>query len=118
MRLGRLAIVSLAAVLAVGAPCPASPDAAADKAEIAGTAETKVRFAAPKRMKAGASWLGEGRLYPSPAAHDLNGDGQLDVVIGDLPGRVTAALRGQDGSLAAEAPVDKRDGKPLKFHNW
>ncbi|MHC4822103.1 MAG: hypothetical protein ACYTDX_10340 [Planctomycetota bacterium] len=92
----------------------------------AGTAdasdETGPEFAPPVRLKAGEKWLGEKRLYPSPVIHDVNGDGTRDVIVGDLPGRITFAsfVKGEGGAmtLAAEKPLMSADGKPLKFHNW
>jgi hypothetical protein len=78
-------------------------------------------FAAPVRLKAGDTFLGEKRLYPSPVLHDVDGDGQLDVVVGDLIGKVTVAQRiAGEGppAWAAEAPMQNREGKDLKFHNW
>ena len=77
-----------------------------------------VKFAAPKRLMAGDAFLGGGRLYPSPAIRDMNGDGHLDVVIGDLMGRVTVAYGAGDGALGAEENMLLADGQPLKFHNW
>lgn len=77
-----------------------------------------VKLAAPKRLAAGDALLGAGRLYPSPAVRDMNGDGHLDIVIGDLPGRVTVAYGKGDGTLGAEEDMLRADGQPLKFHNW
>jgi len=81
---------------------------------------TKVRFAAPRRIRAGDAFLGEARLYPSPVLHDVTGDGLADIVVGDLPGRVTFAPRvaGETVAFGAEQPLSDRDKKPLKFHNW
>ena len=81
----------------------------------------QVRFAAPKRIQAGDAFLGEGRLYPSPALHDVDGDKRLDIVVGDLIGKVTVAHRTSDMQAVAFGPEKKlngADGKPLKFHNW
>ncbi len=78
-------------------------------------------FAAPKRIQAGTAILGQGRLYPSPVFHDVNGDKVLDIVVGDLIGKVTVAHGVvSDGGLrfGAEKALMGRDGKPLKFHNW
>ena len=76
-----------------------------------------IRFAAPVRLAAGEKLLGQGRYYPSPAVHDLDGDGQPEVLVGDLQGRVTFATRGKAG-LGAEQPLLTREKKPLKFDNW
>lgn len=84
-------------------------------------AQETARFAAPVRLEAGGKGLGEGRLYPSPVLHDQNGDGLLDVVVGDLRGRLTVALREKgDGAprFAKEQKVLGSDGKELDFHNW
>jgi len=77
-------------------------------------------FAAPKRIKAGDKFMGQGRMYPSPVFHDVDGDGLKDVVIGDLIGKVTVALQipGEAIAFGREEPMLRSDGKPLKFHNW
>ncbi len=84
-------------------------------------AQQPPQFAAPVRLEAGDSFLGVDRLYPSPTLHDMNGDGLADIVIGDLRGRLTVALR-QPGtapaSYAAETKVMAVDGKELDFANW
>lgn len=78
-------------------------------------------FAAPVRLHAGEKFLGEKRLFPSPVFHDVNGDGLRDLVIGDLPGSITVALRlAGDGpaKYGAEERLQAADGRPLDFNNW
>ena len=78
-------------------------------------------FAAPVRLLAGEEFLGADRLFPSPACHDMNGDGLPDIVVGDLRGRLTVALRNPgDGAptYAAETRLRAADGKDIDFHNW
>jgi hypothetical protein len=78
------------------------------------------KFAAPVRITAGDAFLGGKRLYPSPVWHDLDGDGRRDLVVGDLPGKLTAArgLGGLPTRYVADEPVLGAGGEALKFHNW
>lgn len=80
------------------------------------------QFAPPVRLKAGDKFLGENRLYPSPVFHDLDGDGRVDVVVGDLIGVLTVAPRANAAAstpaYGAETKVLAADGKPLDFDNW
>jgi len=82
---------------------------------------TAPTFAPPVKLMAGGKGLGENRLFPSPVLHDMNGDGLADLVIGDLRGRLTVALR-QPGAgapkFAAETKVMANDGSELDFANW
>ena len=79
-----------------------------------------VKFAAPARIMAGEKFLGQRRAYPSPALHDVNGDGHVDLLIADLMGRVTVALG--DGSkpmsFGEEKPLLGSDKEPLDFNYW
>ena len=77
-------------------------------------------FAAPVRLKAGDKLLGENRLFPSPVFHDVDGDGRLDIVVGDLIGRMTVALRkpGKELAFGEETKLLDAAGKEIDFHNW
>ena len=79
------------------------------------------QFAVPVRLDAGGKGLGENRLYPSPVFHDVDRDGLPDLVVGDLRGKITVALRMKgDGPVryAAETKMLAADGKELDFQNW
>ena len=78
-------------------------------------------FAPPVRLRAGQQFLGEKRLFPSPVFHDMNGDGLADIVVGDLRGHLTVALRkpGDDPlAFEEETKLLALDGQILDFHNW
>ena len=77
-------------------------------------------FADPVRLKAGDKFLGENRWFPSPVFQEMNGDGRADIVVGDLKGNLTVALReaGDRPAYAAETNQLALDGTPLDFHNW
>ena len=78
------------------------------------------KFGSPKMLMAGDKNTGEGRLYPSPVFHDVDGDGLQDLVIGDLIGKVTWArqIAGEEMQFGPEQPMLAADGKPLEFDNW
>jgi hypothetical protein len=51
----------------------------------------------------------------------MDGDGLADLVIGDLRGRLTVALRQRGAGapkFAAETKVLANDGSELDFANW
>ncbi|MEO6595489.1 MAG: hypothetical protein ABIP94_12115 [Planctomycetota bacterium] len=77
-------------------------------------------FAVPVRLRAGDKFLGEARMFPSPVYHDLNGDGRADIVVGDLPGRLTVAYRtdAATATFGKEENVLGADGKQVDLHNW
>ena len=88
-------------------------------AALAAQAPSPPTFAEPVRLKAGDKFLGENRYFPSPVFHDMNGDGRADIVVGDLMGKLTVALRTGDGvSYGGETKQLALDGKELDFANW
>lgn len=76
------------------------------------------KFAKPVMIQAGDKVCGKGRLYPSPVAYDIDRDGCLDIVVGDLRGHLTFALQRQDKTFAAEQKLKDAHGKVLDFGNW
>ncbi len=79
------------------------------------------RFADPIPLQAGDLAMGARRMYPSPVFRDMNGDGRLDIVIGDLLGKITIAHGLESDGVprfAADVPLLGRDAKPLDFKNW
>jgi hypothetical protein len=84
-------------------------------------AQSEANFATPVRLSAGGQLLGAHRLFPSPVLHDVNGDGLRDVVVGDLWGKLTVALRlsaADPRAFGEESELTAADGKPIDFHNW
>lgn len=88
---------------------------------VSGGNDATPRFAPPVAIQAGEVPLGSKRLYPSPALHDMDGDGKPEIVIGDLWGKLSVAQRLEGGGVpkyAEDKPLLGRDGKPLDFKNW
>ncbi|MFT5288236.1 MAG: hypothetical protein ACI8QC_002450 [Planctomycetota bacterium] len=78
-------------------------------------------FASPVRLRAGDDFVGAKRLYPSPVMRDVDADGRLDIVIGDLFGAITFVSRDADQErigFAARQKLKDRDGEPIDFNNW
>jgi len=76
------------------------------------------QFAKPVMIQAGSKVCGKDRLYPSPAAYDIDRDGKLDIVIGDLRGHLTYASQTKPGTFATEQKLKDAAGKQLDFGNW
>ncbi len=97
-----------AALLALAAPQDPAPAPAPD-----------AQFAAPIRLTANGAPLADRIIYPSPRLLDIDLDGTLELVVGDLPGRVHVAERDGEGGFAWTALKNfATEGRPLKFHNW
>ena len=117
--LAALPAVVPAAVAFLGGPAPQAPAKASHKSHTVAPSDAK--FAAPVRLKAGDKFLGGGRLFPSPVFRDMNNDGTADLVVGDLIGKITIALRAPGANplaFAAETDMKAADGEPINFHNW
>lgn len=115
-----LLVLGLALGLGAGAGAQAGK-APTDEIQAAGSADGATpTFSPPVRLPAGTKLLGENRLFPSPVFHDVNGDGRLDIVVGDLIGKLTVALRepGDAVAFGAETKLMDVDGKEIDFHNW
>ena len=76
-------------------------------------------FAAPIRLLAGEQPLGGKLLYPSPRLYDIDQDGESELVVADLMGRVQVAEKvGDDPATWSALEPFISCGQPLKFHNW
>jgi len=61
-------------------------------------------------------------MYPSPAIFDVDNDGQDELVIGTIFGRLvfsenTNASAG-DPIWSEPEPIETTEGEPLKLNNW
>ena len=56
--------------------------------------------------------------YPSPVLHDLDGDGQSELIVGDLPGRMRYCEKGETDLAWSKMKPMKADGEPLRLNNW
>lgn len=76
------------------------------------------RFAAPVQLTTEGAGFSD-MIYPSPAFHDLDGDGVKDLVIGDLVGRLfhCGPVEGDDTSFGAMGRLEA-NGEPLELNNW
>lgn len=76
------------------------------------------RFAAPVEFtSAGAAF--EGLLYPSPVLVDTNGDGQRELIVGDLFGKLWHFTPTDAGDTTfGERGQLEANGAPLELNNW
>ena len=77
------------------------------------------KFEAPVELLADGKSI-EGVGYPSPNLYDLDGDGQRELVVGDIMGNVFYSRKTSEGSLNQWSKSEKveAEGKPLKLKNW
>ena len=78
-------------------------------------------FQVPIRLTAGDAEMAKGTLYPSPELQDLDGDGQSEILIGDLFGRILFSRPTGNGASVTWSPLESlksADGKDIKFDNW
>ena len=103
-------IVAGFAVLVTGLLCPSAYGQA-----------TYAHLQPPILLKAADTVIGAKRLYPSPVFQDMNRDGVMDLVLGDLRGILTVSLGERTATgvtFGKEVNLKATDGHDLKFHNW
>ena len=84
-------------------------------------ADDVAAFAAPQRLMAGTEALGRSQMYPSPVLFDVDGDGALELITGDLFGhlKVHEPVEGEGRTTWSEPkPLKGANGKALKLDNW
>jgi hypothetical protein len=89
---------------------------------VAARAEPPVLFEPPVRLLSEGMPLNqqEKLLYPSPVLCDIDGDGQTELVVGDLWGKLRVyPPAGKRGELTwGKGTVLKAQGKDLVVPNW
>ena len=81
-------------------------------------------FEAPVRLKVGEQYLNNAarQMYPSPAMFDIDRDGQLELVVGDIFGSLNVYENLSDEKLdpvwSSHIPLKLNDGAKVKVSNW
>lgn len=81
-------------------------------------------FEAPFRLKVGDQLLNNAarQMYPSPAMLDVDRDGQLELVVGDIFGSLNVYENLSDGKSdpvwSSHIPLKLSDGAKIKVSNW
>ena len=81
---------------------------------------TPARFDAPVELTANGKPM-RGISYPSPTLHDIDGDSERELLIGDLRGYIRVAQHGAgktDHAWSAFQYLQSSAGKKLKLNNW
>ncbi|MDG1512513.1 MAG: hypothetical protein P8L78_01415 [Mariniblastus sp.] len=81
-------------------------------------------FEAPVRLKVGEQYLNNAarQMYPSPAMFDIDRDGQLELVVGDIFGSLNVyenlSDEKSDPVWSSHIPLKLSDGAKVKVSNW
>ncbi len=81
-------------------------------------------FEAPVRLKVGDQFLNDAarQMYPSPAMFDIDRDGQLELVVGDIFGSLNVyenlSDEKSDPVWSTHIPLKLSDGEKVKVSNW
>lgn len=81
-------------------------------------------FEAPIRLKVGDQFLNDAarQMYPSPAMFDIDRDGQLELVVGDIFGSLNVyenlSDEKSDPIWSSHIPLKLSDGEKVKVSNW
>ncbi len=64
-----------------------------------------------------------GQMYPSPAVYDVDSDGQVELVVGDIFGSLNVYENQNDSGKgdpvwSQHVPLKSADGEPVKVSNW
>ena len=81
-------------------------------------------FAAPTLLMVGEKPMNTaaGQMYPSPSVYDVDGDGQDELVLGDIWGTldVFENINDSDGDpvWSEFSPLKNTEGEEIKVSNW
>ena len=66
--------------------------------------------------------IGARQMYPSPAMFDVDGDGQNELIVGDIFGSLNVYENENDGNgdpvWSKFKPLKSADGEKIKVSNW
>lgn len=94
------------------------------KVRLAGAGDAVAEFEAPFRLMVGDQPLNTEakKMYPSPAVFDVDGDGEDELVVGDIFGSLNVYENENDGEgdpvWSRFRPLESADGDPIKVPNW
>ena len=81
-------------------------------------------FGSATRLMVGEKPLNTGarQMYPSPAMFDVDGDGQDELIVGDIFGSLNVYENENEGSgdpvWSEFKPLKSADGEKIKVSNW
>ena len=88
----------------------------------AAIAETK--FEHPVRLMVGDEPMNTSarQMYPSPAWYDVDNDGKVELVVGDISGSINVYENSNDGKgdpvWEKHKPLESADGERIRVSNW
>ena len=86
-------------------------------------AKSIAQFDAPEMLYVGETPLNKDadQMYPSPAMFDIDNDGQLELVVGDIFGSLNVyenMAKEGDPKWSEFKPLKTFDGEDIKVSNW
>ncbi len=86
---------------------------------LSGGSALDAEFEAPAQLTHGGEAFAK-MIYPTPVLFDVDGDQTVDLVVGDLIGRihVCAPVGEDDDTRWTKSQQLQANGKPLKLNNW
>lgn len=116
------------AVAEVGGTVGLADDAADPPAARSQDAQSQTRdsiFEAPVRLMVGDEPLNASanQAYPSPAVYDVDGDGQVELVVGDILGSLNVYENQNESGKgdpvwSKQVALKAADGSPIRVSNW
>lgn len=111
-------LLNMLVILLCGGEWAALANAVEDANE-KGNKKLEFKFESPVELLADGKAI-KGTGYPSPTLYDIDRDGNLDLVVGDIMGNILVSQKSSASSLTKwdETKNLECNGEPIRLKNW